>query len=137
MTINVNAYVCMFPHSLVHETINFVYCLHACICCLDSGDPYRFCVGDGLDPCAFGWAWCVGEDGIEADVNCLDPFGAPAGSDALKKPPLISVQGRLKQHEEFWLDELEPSSFVKRIITEGYRLPFLRLPDAVFHAVKS
>ena len=89
-------------------------------------------MGDGLDPCAFGWAWCVGEDRIEGDVNCLDPFGASAGSDTLKKPSVISVQGRLKQHEKFWLNELEPSSFVEGIITGGYRLPFLRLPDAVF-----
>ena len=31
MTINVNTYVCMFPHSLVHETINIellVCCFH-------------------------------------------------------------------------------------------------------------
>ena len=102
-------------------------CLHACICCLDSGDPYRFCVGDGLELCAFGWAWCVGEDKIEADVNCLDPFGASAGSDALKNPSVISVQGRLKQHEKFWLNKLEPSSFVAGDVTGGYRLPFFEI----------
>ena len=65
-------------------------------------------------------------------MNCLDPFGASAGSDTLKKLSVESVQGWLKQHETFWLNELEPSSFVAGIITGGYRLPFLRLPDAVF-----
>ena len=44
-------------------------------------------------------------------------------------PSIPSVQGRLKEHEKFWLDELEPSSFLAGIISEGYRLPFLRLPD--------
>ena len=43
-----------------------------------------------------------------------------------------SVQGLLKQHERFWLDELEPSSFVAVIVTEGYRLPLLKLPDPLF-----
>jgi hypothetical protein len=38
----------------------------------------------------------------------------------------------LKRHENYWLNELEPSSFVAGIITEGYRLPFLRLPEPVF-----
>ena len=30
------------------------------------------------------------------------------------------------------MDELEPSAFVVGIIMEGYRLPFLRLPDPLF-----
>ena len=32
----------------------------------------------------------------------------------------ISVQGRLKSHAKFWLDELDPSSFVKEIVSQGY-----------------
>ena len=43
----------------------------------------------------------------------------------------ISVQGRLKNHAKFWLDELDPSSFVKEIVSQGYRIPFIRLPDPV------
>jgi hypothetical protein len=43
-----------------------------------------------------------------------------------------SVQGRLKQHERFWIDELDPSSFVADIVIEDYRLPFMRLPDPLF-----
>ena len=42
-----------------------------------------------------------------------------------------SVQGRLSEHWAFWLNELETSSFVQSIITQGYQLPFLRLPDPV------
>ena len=41
------------------------------------------------------------------------------------------MQGRLKQHKDFWLNELEPSTFVRGIVTEGYRLPFMRYPDSV------
>ena len=49
--------------------------MHACIWYLDC-DPYNFYVGDGLDPCAFEWSWCVRGDKLEADVNCLDPIHA-------------------------------------------------------------
>lgn len=35
----------------------------------------------------------------------------------------------MKQHKNFWLNELKPSSFV---ITEGYHLPCSRLPDLLF-----
>ena len=41
------------------------------------------------------------------------------------------VQGRLKDHSGFWLSELEPSSFVETIVSEGYRLPFIKLPHPV------
>ena len=43
----------------------------------------------------------------------------------------VSVQGRLKEHSQFWIEELKPSSFVRDIVTSGYRLPFLRYPDNV------
>ena len=33
---------------------------------------------------------------------------------------LISVQGRLHEHADFWLNVLEASTFVKEIITQGY-----------------
>ena len=46
---------------------------------------------------------------------------------------LLSVQGRLKNHSRFWLQELEPSPFVKEVIIQGYRIPFIRLPDPVFY----
>ena len=37
--------------------------------------------------------------------------------------------GAVKMARKVWLNELEPSSFVAGIISESYRLPFLRLPD--------
>ena len=40
-------------------------------------------------------------------------------------------QGRLKDHLGFWLNELEPSSFVETIVSKGYRLPFIKLPHPV------
>ena len=45
----------------------------------------------------------------------------------------LSVQGRLRKNADFWLKELESSSFVKEIVTEGYRIPFIRLPEPVFY----
>ena len=38
----------------------------------------------------------------------------------------VSVQGRLRSHSQFWLDNLDPSSFVREIVTQGYRIPFIR-----------
>ena len=46
----------------------------------------------------------------------------------------VSVQGRLKEHSQFWIEDLKPSSFVCDIVTLGYRLPFLRYPDNVVKA---
>ena len=45
----------------------------------------------------------------------------------------VSVQGRLRSHSQFWLDNLDPSSFVREIVTQGYRIPFIRLPDPVIY----
>ena len=39
----------------------------------------------------------------------------------------VSVQGRLHEHLSFWLEELEASSFVRDIISYGYRIPFAGL----------
>ena len=75
---------------------------------------------------------CWRRQKLDADMNCLVPFCASGESDVLEKPSVVSVQEWLKQHKKFRLNELEPSSFVAGIITECYRLPFLRLPDAVF-----
>lgn len=40
----------------------------------------------------------------------------------------VSVQGRLHEHDDFWLNELDASRFVKDNVTSGYKLPFLKLP---------
>ena len=45
----------------------------------------------------------------------------------------LSVQGRLRSHSTFWLQELEPSPFVREVIEHGYRIPFIWLPDPVFY----
>lgn len=42
---------------------------------------------------------------------------------------MVRVQGRLREHAEFWLYELQPTAFVSDIVTKGYRLPFMRMPD--------
>ena len=40
----------------------------------------------------------------------------------------LTMQGRLKENSDFWLNELEPSSFVADIVTKDYSLPFIMLP---------
>ena len=60
-------------------------------------------------------------------VRLLEPV--PVGD-----PEPVSVQGRLHEHSSFWLEELEASSFVKDIVTCGYRIPFVKLPWPVFKA---
>lgn len=44
----------------------------------------------------------------------------------------LSIQGRLYKRANFWLNELDASSFVREIMTQGYRIPFIRLPWPVF-----
>ena len=83
--------------------------------CLDC-DPYSLFGADVWDPCVFEWSWCFSEDSLEPDMSCREPL-IPSRSDP--SPSVVSVQGRLKQHENFWLNELEPSAFVAGIITEG------------------
>ena len=41
------------------------------------------------------------------------------------------VQGNVKKHSEFWVTQLNPSSFIRDIVLYGYRLPFLSYPDPV------
>ena len=41
--------------------------------------------------------------------NLLDQVPDTLGPLAATTPSVTSVQGRLKQHEDFWLHELEPS----------------------------
>ena len=84
-----------------------------------------------MDLCAYEWSLCFGRGILESDpdLTSLEPGGMVCTSQSAAIPSIPSVQGRLKEHEKFWLDELEPSSFVAGIISEGYRLPFLRLPD--------
>ena len=45
--------------------------------------------------------------------------------------PSVSVQGRLKEHSDFWLTELEASDSVKGIVQHSYRIPFLACPTLV------
>ena len=71
---------------------------------------------------------------VECDENCILPYRYVdyeyEKSDQVILPPL-GVQGRLRSHSQFWLDELEPSPFVREVIEHEYRIPFIRLPDPV------
>ena len=80
--------------------------------------------------CAFEWSRYFGWNAPEPDVIChnsLDWFPDTLEPLAATTPSVTSVQGRLKQHEDFWLHELEPSSFVAGISSEGYRLPIFEI----------
>ena len=48
----------------------------------------------------------------------------------------VSVQGRLHKHANFWLNDLDVSSFVRDIVLHGYRLPFTVLPWPVLTIVQ-
>jgi hypothetical protein len=73
--------------------------------------------------------------GLQADVpalsepddigQCLVGLVAPAAS-------IVQVQGRLRDHADFWLSDLEPTAFTAAIGTEGYWLPFMKMPDPVY-----
>ena len=41
----------------------------------------------------------------------------------------LSVQGSLRERSKFWKEELEASQFVLGIVTNGYLLPFIALPQ--------
>ena len=45
----------------------------------------------------------------------------------------ISVQGQLREHSAFWLEELEVTNFVLGIVTEGCRLPFFGTSAPMCH----
>ena len=59
------------------------------------------------------------------DVRILEPIPQEDGGT-------VSVQGRLRKHEKFWLNDLDVSSLVRDIILYGYRLPFAVLPRQKF-----
>ena len=73
----------------------------------------------------FGWG------GLGYSPLCCEPLSA-AGEVAVEAKAQVSVQGRLESHAAFWLEELDPSKFVADIVTSGYRLPFIALPNPVF-----
>ena len=88
-------------------------CVAGVVVCVDSRDaPIGF-----SDPAL---------EAIElVDVCLLEPIPQ-------KKGETVSVQGRLRKHSSFWLNDLDASSFVRGIILHGYRLPFVVLPWPVF-----
>ena len=79
---------------------------------------------------------CTLPDFVEYDesymqpYHCLDHEYEKAEQTGV---PQLMVQGRLRSHSQFWLDELDPSSFVRDIIMHGYRIPFIRCPDPVYY----
>lgn len=87
----------------------FVASMFAYIYCLDC-DHYPFCWGDCLNRCALEWLRYFGGDILEPDMIRQDPLDQiyVCASQSAAILSVTSVQGRLKQHENFWLSELSP-----------------------------
>ena len=56
--------------------------------------------------------------------NLLNPYFEYQDLSVSDSDSVGVVQGRLREHSQFWLNA---SDFVKGIVQEGYRLPFLAL----------
>ena len=83
-------------------------------------------VGDEInDPQSSILTECICDEFTDDQIACHSDSFETYGS-------ICSVQGRLKKHASFWLNELEASKFVRDIITSGYRLPFIKFPPSIF-----
>ena len=103
----------------VNNTITVYVCVHTC--CLDNEsllsdvDMYS-CLEHSDDPCLsitrFEWE-------------------SPESDSLDHTPAYGSVQGHLRERSDSWLNVLRPSSFIEGVVTKGYQLPFIRMPDLV------
>ena len=64
-----------------------------------------------MDPCVLEWSHYFGGDGLESDAGVVSISNVTCTQSrrAAISKSVPSDQGRLKQHERVWLDELEPS----------------------------
>ena len=106
--------------------------LFHCVVCIHCLDKISLYLGDSdvhwEDPQSHVFEWESPEPVSVDHVPMSLSLGPQPESGAC-----ASVQGRLRENAEFWLNELESSSFITGIITDGYRLPFLRMPDPLHH----
>ena len=65
------------------------------------------------------------------DIEYIQNYNS-LDSDCVNDSQVNDVQGKIKAHKKFWVKELQASSFVSRIVTEGYVLPFVSLPSPVY-----
>ena len=65
------------------------------------------------------------------DLSEPDDIGQCSVGPVAPAVSVVQVQGRLREHAVFWLSELEGTAFIAAIVTEGYLLPFMRMPDPV------
>ena len=61
--------------------------VYAYIYCLDC-DPYPFCEGDCLDPCALEWSHYFGGDNMESDSICQNPINLTYASQPAAIPSI-------------------------------------------------
>ena len=55
-------------------------------------------------------------------LDIFPNYDALIDSDSQDGP--LSVQGRLREHSQFWKEKLDASRFVLDIVTDGYRYGF-------------
>ena len=103
-----------------------MFCMHTCLESESLLNGFDMC----LEPSAEHYLSINGFEWESPELASLE--NAPLSNIQSPYPETcVPVQGHLKQHSDFWLKELKPSSFVEGIITKGYQLPFVRLPDPV------
>ena len=120
--------------SVVAELCEFKVTIFLIVSIVISDRPYTDCLLVFLAECLVLDQSAVCSLSLHEDLSVIegdDGFGGLNGQDHDMQ---VSVQGRLKEHSQFWIEELKPSSFVRDIVTSGYRLPFLRYPDNVVKA---
>ena len=108
--------MCLYTHLFVYhlDSIPFVY-----------SDPNSL-VPSHVELCMQDLVDCEPPWESEFSEPQTMPRSAVCASDS--KEHGVTVQGRLCQHSQFWIEELEASEFVRGIILQGYRLPFSVFP---------
>ena len=79
--------------------------------------------------CFIAISGCLSIDFEETSLsdNLLNPYFEYQDLSVSDSDSVGVVQGRLREHSQFWLNVLQASDFVKGIVQEGYRLPFFGL----------
>ena len=106
---------------ILPPTCSVVYNVHDCVCVSTNNSNV-----DNLaeSECILDDSLCVLEPDPDQALNVLDID--------LSESTYPPIKGRLKDRARFWEEVLQASPFVLKIVTEGYRLPFIQTPTP-FH----
>ena len=106
---------------ILPPTCSIVYSVHDCVCVSTNNSNV-----DNLaeSECILDDSLCVLEPDPDQALNVIDID--------LSESTYPPIKGRLKDRARFWEEVLQASPFVLKIVTEGYRLPFIQTPTP-FH----